>query len=371
MSFTKKTKLALAVLACVSFPLMASQDHQDKPQFVVITMDDAVNQEMENSVKKLDHSVPLTFYVNVVQQQGGWTYDESMLDIDCIDENGNAIANQQCISNPESIRNLYSKGHEFALHTYSHPAIASGNEGQPLTDKQIEREMKLNHEFLVLSGVPAEEIKGFRAPFLDTNSSGWDRDNKNQALGALQRVMNELNMEYDSSFTSPPEKSQPRTGVRHCTSIPSGWDAVHCGFDQKDQFSWSALNGGYPNYSTETIPKTQHLFMSHKYVNGTISNVMDTAFGACGQNCSIDEAKNIWLDNFLNHYNDENRPPYGIYLHRQSLSVDNEVAGLNAFIKEIKEKYPNTYFVTSTQLSDYSKLGLDLSADQVKTFLNK
>lgn len=115
----------------------------------------------------------------------------------------------------------------------------------------------------------------------------------------------------------------------------------------------------------------RNVCLSHKYVNGTISNVMDTVFGRCGQNCSIDEAKNIWLNNFLTHYNNENRSPYGIYLHRQSLSVENEVAGLNRFIEEVTGIYPNTCFVTSSQLSDYYKLGIDLSAEQLKIFLNK
>lgn len=365
-----KIHLVYLILTSISFTSFATTNNTfEKPQFVIISLDDGVNREMENSIAKVSSHIPLTFYVNVVQQHGGWEYDESMLEISCIDNDGVPINNPACISNPQSIKNLHQKGHEIALHTYSHPAIASGNQGQPLTQHQIEQELINNYEFLVKSGVPGEDIKGFRAPFLDSNSSGWDRNNKNEALTHLQGVMNQLNIEYDSSFTTPPEKALPRMGVRHCTSIPGGWDSVHCGFAQKDDFNWS--QGGYPDYTVATQPKTNHLFMAYKYINGSIANVMDTVFGACSQRCSIDKVKNIWMENFLNHYNDASRPPYGIYLHRQSLSVDNEVSGLNAFINDVESNYPNTYFVTASQANEYFTMGVDLNPEQIKAFLNK
>ncbi len=74
--------------------------------------------------------------------------------------------------------------------------------------------------------------------------------------------------------------------------------------------------------------------MGYKYIDGSIVNVMDTVFGACNQTCTPEQAKNIWMENFLNHYKDASRPPFGIYLHRQSLSISDEVDGLNAFIKK-------------------------------------
>ncbi|MCD9501933.1 hypothetical protein [Photobacterium phosphoreum] len=58
-------------------------------------------------------------------------------------------------------------------------------------------------------------------------------------------------------------------------------------------------------------------------------------------------------------------------MHRQSLSIPAEVDGLNAFIDEVKSVYPNTYFVTASQISDYYKIGVDLSNDQLETFLSK
>ncbi|PSU87594.1 hypothetical protein C0Z01_18455 [Photobacterium kishitanii] len=370
MTRIKNTHLACLLLTSISFSTFASVDDiNNKPQFVVISLDDGVNQEMEKSVAQLNSTVPLTFYVNVVQQAGGWVYEESMLDIVCVNDDGLTTGDPQCVSNPKSINNLYKKGHEFALHTYSHPAIASGNQGEPLTQAQIEKELKKNYEFLVASGIPGDKIKGFRAPFLDTNSSGWDRENKNAALGHLQGIMNQLNISYDSSLSAAPEQTQPRKGVRHCTSIPGGWDNVHCDFSQKEQFNWE--DGGYPKYTVATQPKSNQLFMGYKYIDGSIVNVMDTVFGACNQTCTPEQAKNIWMENFLNHYKDASRPPFGIYLHRQSLSISDEVDGLNAFIKEVQLEYPNTYFVTASQVSDYYKIGVDLTPEQIKAFLSK
>lgn len=370
MFHLKNKQLACLLLTSVSFSTFASVDTiNSKPQFIFISIDDGVNQEMEKSVAQLNNSIPVTFYVNVVQQAGGWIYDESMLDIVCVNDDGLTTGDPQCVTNPQSINNLYKKGHEFALHTYSHPAIASGNQGEPLTKDQIENELKNNYNFLVASGVPSDKIKGFRAPFLDTNSSGWDRENKNVSLSHLQGIMNQLNINYDSSLSAPPKKTLPRMGVRHCTSTPGGWDNVHCDFTQREQFNWE--DGGYPQYTVATQPKSNQLFMGHKYINGKIVNVMDTVFGACNQSCTSDEAKNIWMENFLNHYNDASRPPFGIYLHRQSLSIPAEVDGLNAFIDEVKSVYPNTYFVTASQISDYYKIGVDLSNDQLETFLSK
>ena len=89
MFHLKNKQLACLLLTSVSFSTFASVDTiNSKPQFIVISIDDGVNQEMEKSVAQLNNSIPVTFYVNVVQQAGGWIYDESMLDIVCVNDDG-------------------------------------------------------------------------------------------------------------------------------------------------------------------------------------------------------------------------------------------------------------------------------------------
>ena len=187
----------------------------------------------------------------------------------------------------------------------------------------------------------------------------------------VAKYLHKLNIQYDSSLSAQPEDTLPRVGVRHCFSSQGGWESVACSFDQKNQYPWDESEGGYPNYTVESLPKSNQLFMGYKYIDGKVVNVMDTVFGYCEQSCNVDQVKDIWMENFLNHYNHKDRPPYGIYLHRQSLSVQNEVDGLNKFIDEVKNKYPNTYFVTASKVNDYYKLGVDLSKDQLEKFLEK
>ncbi|MDA9557110.1 polysaccharide deacetylase family protein [Vibrio sp.] len=332
-----------------TFALLASTSAlAADPQFIMLTMDDGVSQEMEAAIANVDNSVPWTFYVNVVAQSGGWNYNESLLDIDCI-----ADANQSaCVTKPDSIKRLHEKGHEMALHTYSHPALAGGE--KPLTEDQIFREIQKNYEFLVAAGVPPEDIKGFRAPFLDTQSAGVD-DNpkKNEGLRRLQAAFNHFNIAYDSTFTAQIDQADVKQGTRHCSKEEGTWTYARCNFENQDQFNWDESKGGYPSYDAETYPASSHIQMANLYWDDKQLNAMDSVFGLCNGACSPETVKNIWMSNFLAHYNSEEKTPFGIFLHRQSLSKPSEVEGLNLFIAEVKANYPDAKFATSTEVHEY------------------
>lgn len=342
----------------LSFSSLVSQGQQvvGEPQLVIISMDDALHSLMEDRVNKVPN-VPWTFYVSVVSQSGGWSYDTSLIDIDCVNADGSPTGNVGCLANPDSVKRMYQLGHEMALHTYTHPALAGGE--RPLTEQEIFLEIKNNYNFLVDSGVSPDDIKGFRAPFLDTQSSGWDKQKKNNALRFLQIALNQYNIEYDSTFSLDPEQAEPKRGVRHCTTQANGWMVAKCGFDERANYSWPENQGGYPDFDLASRPNSWHVYMPWKTSDGTASgsalNVMDTVFGSCSGNCSAAQAKSIWMQNFLRHYNG-NKTPYGIHLHGQSLDNASEVAGLNEFIQDLKNNYSDVYFVTASQAAAYAQL---------------
>jgi peptidoglycan/xylan/chitin deacetylase (PgdA/CDA1 family) len=364
--FMKKT-FSLFFISLVSCSAIATQ--LEKPQFIMLTMDDGVNSLMEDSIALIEHNVPWTFYVNVVQQPGGWNYDEALLDIECTTEDGTSTGNPACVSDPVSVKNLYEKGNEIALHTYSHAGI--GMTGTPLTAYQVEREIGLNYEFFLKAGVEPKDIRGFRAPFLATMASGgWDKEAKNEQLRNLQVAFNQYSIDYDSTFSSDINKATPIKGARHCSPLDANWEVVSCGL-KDEYFNYPESQGGYPDYTNVSYPYSNHLFMAKKYANGGETQLMDTVFSQCSGNCTPEDAKAIWMENFELHYYSESRAPYGIFLHRQSLMNQAEVEGLNQFIATIQSSYPNTYFATASQIHDYYELGLTLAPEQIKKFLSK
>jgi len=322
------------------------------PQFVSISIDDAMHEPNGALTDKVPN-VKWTFFVNVLNQRGGWSYDPALADVDCIDRNGQDTGNPGCLTKADVVRAKYAAGHEIALHTYTHPALASGE--HILDQADVTKEIRKNFEYLVACGVKPSDITGFRAPYLDTQSwgPGEVQNAKNDALRRLQEVFNDLEILYDSTFTAQPEFSRPRRGVRHCSDHEGGWKYRACGYDERQQYAWEPDRGGYPAFTEASNPApTWHWFMNEYTWRGERLSSMDQVNTLCREvTCTVEMVKAVYMENFEKHYHGA-RAPFGIFLHGVSLINEVEVAGLNAFLDEVRQ-LPDVQLATQGEVARY------------------
>mmetsp|Transcript_4058 Transcript_4058/g.10222 ORF Transcript_4058/g.10222 Transcript_4058/m.10222 type:complete len:373 (-) Transcript_4058:87-1205(-) len=322
-------------------------------QFVTLSIDDALHETNALLTEQIPN-VSWTFFVCVMMQQSGWSYNDALLHTDCVTANGQDTNAHGCLSKAEMVRRKFQGGHEMALHTYTHLAVASG---QNIPYDYIEMEIERNVAYLEACGVNRSTITGFRAPFLDTASwgPGQAQAAKNEALRHLQAAFNKYGILYDSTFTMRPDASMPRRGVRHCSTTEGGWGYHACGFDEQDQYAWAEQLGGYPSYNGATDPSpTWHLFMNTFEWQGSGLGTMDQVNMWCLQNggeCTADEVRSIYMSNFYRHYRGA-RSPFGIHIHGRSLMTDGEVDGLNAFLDTVRV-LPNVRIATMGEVARY------------------
>lgn len=366
-------KTVLWSAAVVGAPIAHSNGEGDiRPtsnqlQYVTLSMDDALH-ESNGALTDRVPGVNWTFFVSVINQPAGWYYDDSLVRIDCVDAAGQDINNDLCLSKADTIRRKYAAGHEMALHTYTHLALASG-ENIPDNQDVISLEINRNFQYLVDVGVAPNDIVGFRAPFLDTASwgPGTVQDVKNNALRMMQVTFNELGIQYDSTFSMLPDDCLPRRGVRHCSDTDGGWGYRACGYDERNNFSWAAERGGYPTYTEASDPSpTWQIFMNGYTYNGDKLSAMDQVNLVCkmllekGEECTVEIVRAVYIENFSKHYRGS-RHPFGILLHGGSLISDVEVAGLNAFLDDIR-KLPDVQIATMAEVAKVYRDRLDSEA---------
>lgn len=326
-------------------------------QFLMLSMDDALH-ETNGVLTERIPGVKWTYFINVLNQPGGWFYNPDLIKIDCVDGLGRDTDNPGCLSKAEVIRRKYAAGHEIALHTYTHLALASGDTIPDLAT--IHLEIQRNIQYLIDVGVSRSDITGFRAPFLDTASwgPGQVQNVKNNALRMMQEAFNEYGITYDSTFSAPPDKSRPREGVRHCSDTQAGYKYAACSYDERGQFNWPADQGGYPAFTDVTSPEpTWHLFMNTMTWEGKPLSAMDQVHLVCmqlhdqGKVCTVEMVKAIYFENFNKHYDGE-RNPFGIFLHAGSLIDEVEVDGLNAFLDDVR-RLPDVQLATQGEVAKY------------------
>ena len=153
--------LAVEIIPVATTP-PGGLDPEEAPQFIFVTFDDAVNPDIFEMVGQISHHrhadgspVGFTFFVST-------NYTDYYL-----------------------VHQLHAAGHEIAVHTITH---TTGGETDFLT---WVREIEGCHEALYrYAGIPLDEIRGFRAPFLAYNAATYE------ALGAL-------GFDYSSSVSEP------------------------------------------------------------------------------------------------------------------------------------------------------------------------
>jgi len=259
-------------------------DPKDAPQFVILSYDDAVNGDTFPITNKM--------YKGLAHSNGCPVVATHFV--------------QNLYTNYHLVQQLYAQGDEIALHTFAHTEKASQNE--------IDSGRKAINAF---AGIPKNDIKGFRAPFLSYDDS------------LIQTVQN-LGLTYDSSAPTVIENaSWPYT-------LDNGfYDDVDCQTN-KVCGAMSPHNGLWeiPLYSTFYPNNVPPVSMDQDYNNGKLLDILK--------------------DNFNYRYNG-NRQPMAIAVHAvHCIEPEAKVNLYRDFIKWAIGK-KDVYFVTYSQLIEYMK----------------
>jgi len=259
-------------------------DPKDAPQFIILSYDDAVNGSTFDILKHM--------YKDLAHVNGCPVVATHFV--------------QNVYTNYHQVQQLHAQGDEIALHTFGHTELAS--------QKEIESGKKA---IIAFAGIPENDIKGFRPPFLSYNEN------------LIQAVQN-LGLTYDSSAPTIRENaSWPYT-------LDNGFfDDVDCNTNKI--CNEPNIHKGLweiPLYSTFYPDNKPPVSMDQDYDNGNLLNILK--------------------DNFNNRYNG-NRQPMAIAVHAVHCEEPKEKVDLyREFIKWALGK-KDVYFVTYSQLIEYMK----------------
>ncbi|KAI9159546.1 hypothetical protein H9P43_008886 [Blastocladiella emersonii ATCC 22665] len=268
------------------------------PQFVTLTIDDAVNavvydlpHQAMRGVRGADGcAMRATYFVSAQ-----WT-------------------------DYHSLQTLHALGHEIAGHTFTHsfPTV---------------REMSAMREATeAFGGIPQSQIRGSRAPYL------------NYTLASLTSVK-ALGFDYDSSMTVAYAGASTIWPFTFDAGVPIACTTGDC-------------TGGRPTAATPTptwrAPGLWELPLYSLVSASGVPWAMDPAV-------STAEFASMLRAAFQDHYSG-NRAPFGVYLHANYLLADPQrIAVVNEFLTEIMA-HPDVRFVTNTQLLAWLRNPVPLAA---------
>jgi len=275
-------------------------DPADTPQIVLLTFDDSVTtasvelvqQVLTNHFNPNGDAIKATFFVAL---NVGYDF--------------------------YAIRQLYDAGHEVALHTMSHQT--GTNSSLARWRQEIAGEKRT---LASLSGIPPDDLNGFRAPRLQPNDSVF-------------RVLKEREFRYDSSF---------RESLSGLSTAPSNMI-----------WPYTLDHGLAQVASPEYMPATNYpgLFEIPLWVQ--FSNTTAVSVTDLPRTLTSNEVVELLKTNFLARYHG-NRAPYGIFLHAtwssQWLSDPTNsawrIGAINEFIDWALAQ-PDTWFITCNDLVDF------------------
>ena len=183
-----------------------------------------------------------------------------------------------------TVKKLYDENSEIAIHTVTHkrldPSFAGGEDA--MREEMFGVRAWLNTE----CGIPLEDLRGFRAPYLISNQM-------------TRALLQKEGMLYDSSMISAFSRGSEVSEMAGQRPFPFTMDA---GIPINAEWNYP---DGHCNCSTESYP-------------GMFELPMYELQNAAGEHlASMDpegDALNIYRENFdMNYAN--NRAPFGVYLH--------------------------------------------------------
>lgn len=284
-----------SALASEAIPVSTSPpgglDPANVPQMIVITFDDAVQEQVFGLLDLIDShqnpdgsEIPFTFFVNT-NDTDYWL-----------------------------VHRLHAAGHEIAAHTMTHTT------GLNTDFETWIREIEGCRETLSrFAGIPREEIRGFRAPFLAHN-------------GPMFEALAALGFAYNSSALEAPRYETPSPDVSNFI-----WPyTLHDGLQHE---GWTGTG------SDESLPSVLEIPM-WKLKEGENYLGMDPGG-------SRESLYNVFQENFELRY-EGNRAPLGIWLHAATWLTEDTAGGLNDFLEWALQQ-PDVWVVTLSQLENWMR----------------
>ncbi len=276
------------------------------PQFILVTFDDGINTFAESFIQPVvadlrnpdGTKAPITYFVTMVNTDS-------------------ALAHQR-----------FLEGNEIANHTASHLT----NSATPYS-QWIWELTSANRFFVNSVGVPSDQISGFRAPDLSTNSDLW-------------RALKDLHFTYDASLSEQP--TTPRI-------VSTGLDSLVWPYTLQNGARTACLAESCPDTSLPglwSIPLWEFFDPS-----GNDLGAMDPAV-------AYDSVFAASLEYMFNMRYQGNRCPLGVYLHAGQMWSPTRQAILRNFLKD-KLQRPDVWMVTMRDVIDWERSPVpstDLSA---------
>jgi peptidoglycan/xylan/chitin deacetylase (PgdA/CDA1 family) len=275
---------------------------EETPQFVLLSHDDEINSNTYEAFKNVGIcDSKITFFLM-------WSR------IDC-----------------RYVQAFYNAGHEIALHTVNHHHLT----GVPLD--QLRYEM-LGVRDLVNSkcGIPFEDMKGFRAPYLETNEN-------------VRKILYEDDyIEYDSSYNPYRRSMAPFTmdsGLVKNSSLSSE--------------SWPGL------WQIPVNPVESDGFDAvYSMDPGRLSHAVYEPGETPGAFIPAEEMLDLLIENFQIQYNGS-RLPFSVNFHTPWMNADGYSAALGEFL-EYTSQLDDVYFITYSELVSWMRDPVPLSMMPLK-----
>jgi peptidoglycan/xylan/chitin deacetylase (PgdA/CDA1 family) len=268
-------------------------DPQDVPQMILITFDDAVNQ-------------PVYERINLIRGHNN--------------PDGSPIAFTFFVSNNYTnywqLHELHSHGHEIAIHTVTHSTGSGTN-----YERWIEEMVACREAISRLAGIPLEQLRGFRAPYLGVNSH-------------MYHALSDLGFDYDCSVPDVPGQM--------LSQDESSFIWPYTLHDGIQQLVWSGTGPTNPLPDLFKVPMWNLV-----EPDGSRLHNMDPTG-------TREELVALFKHNLLSRYNG-NRAPMGIWLHASPfLNTNENVAAMNEFLEWALE-IPDVWVVGVGNAVDWMK----------------
>ena len=296
-----------------------------RPQIVTISFDDEVTETKFKAYKRLFNS-------------------------DRKNPNGCPISatfflSDQDLTQYDLVRQLYDDGHEMACHSVTHPV--SYEWWRNATKEQLKEEVVGMRDLLVQkTGIPAEEIRGMRMPFLIIRGD------------EQLEMMKEAGLLYDSSCMTGPYSSRSS----QLTAWPYTWDY---------NINWNYCD-------TKTLPKRTYPGLWELPLNRWLSLDGDACIMVDGcqssdnvtagkvrgfsgyvspQNTS--EVLRYMRKNFQLHFK-RGHVPLGMHMHGQWFREEYRLEAMELFLDELLER-KDVYIVTMYQMIQWMQKQVHLN----------
>lgn len=216
----------------------------------------------------------------------------------------------------QRVKGFYDRGHEIAVHSVTHSAID--------TEEKLRDEARQQKQNIVdLAGVPANEIIGWRSPFLKP------------AGDSQPVVLKELGYEYDISFTYS----------RSHLDVPKPWPfTMDLGWQYRCGVPPCPTRARVSNFWA--VPVVSLMDHENQY---PCSFVDGCAIRATNE----DEAFKFLMDNFMSYYN-TTRTPFGLNMHAAWFYTRYNLKAMLRFLDALAQM-DDVYVVTVKQMLDWMK----------------